>query len=129
MFLYTPKRSKNPCRRSVYGKGSWWPDFVYDSNNKRVADSGIESASAACFTFPCLLASGKLPAAVWVVVEKNVEPPSEAEDEEGEEEEEEEEEGEEEEEEEEAIGERPPANAGGLGTTGSASLKLPSRAP
>ena len=115
---YTPKRRKNPCRRSVHGRGSWSPDFVYDSNNKRVADSGIESASAACFTFPCLLASGKLPAAVWVAVEENVEPPSEAEG--GEEEEEEE--GEEEEE------ERPPANAGGLGAAGSASLELPSRA-
>ena len=70
---YTPKRSKNPCRRSVYGRGSWSTDFVYDSN-KRVADSGIESASVACFTFPCLLASGKLPAAVWVALEENVEP-------------------------------------------------------
>ena len=45
---YTPKRSKNPCRRSVYGRGSWSTDFVYDSNNKRVADSGIKSASVAC---------------------------------------------------------------------------------
>ena len=82
---YTPKRSKNLCRRSVYGRGSWSTDFVYDSNNKRVADSGIESASVACFTFPCLLASGKLPAAVWVALEENVEPPSEAEEEEEEE--------------------------------------------
>ena len=38
-----------------------------------VVDSGIESASAACFTFPCLMASGKLPAALWVAVEGNVE--------------------------------------------------------
>ena len=99
---YTPKRSKNPCRRSVYGRSSWSTDFVYDSNNKRVADSGIESASIACFTFPCLLASGKLPAAVWVALEENVEPPSEAEEEEEEK-------------------ERPLANAGGLGAAGSAS--------
>ena len=105
---YTPKRSKNPCRRSVYGRGSWSTDFVYDSNNKRVADSGIESASVACFTFPCLLASGKLPAAVWVALEENVEPPSEAEEEEEK--------------------EKPLANAGGLGAAGSASLELPSGA-
>ena len=106
---YTPKRSKNPCRRSVYGRGSWSTDFVYDSNNKRVADSGIESASVACFTFSCLLASGKLPAAVWVALEENVEPPSEAEEEEEEK-------------------EKPLANAGGLGAAGSASLELPSGA-
>ena len=106
---YTPKRSKNPCRRSVYGRGSWSTDFVYDSNNKRVADSGIESASVACFTFPCLLASGKLPAAVWVALEENVEPPSEAEEEEEEK-------------------DKPLANAGGLGAAGSASLELPSGA-
>ena len=105
---YTPKRSKNPCRRSVYGRGSWSTEFVYGSN-KRVADSRIESASFACFTFPCLLASGKLPAAAWVALEENVEPPSEAEEEEEEE-------------------ERPPANAGGLGAAGSASLEWTSRA-
>ncbi|CAM9908980.1 unnamed protein product [Ascophyllum nodosum] len=109
---YTPRTRKKPCRRSMYGRDSWSPDFVYDSS-KRVADSGIGSASAACFTFPCLLASGKLPAALWVAVEENVEPPSEAE---------------EEEEEEEGIGERPSSNAGGRGAAGSASLELPSRA-
>lgn len=114
---YTPTR-KNPCRRSSYGKGSWSPDFVFDSNNKRVADIGIESASAACSTFRCLLASGKLPAAVWVAVEENVEPSSEAE--EGEDEEEDEEKDEE-------LGERPPTNAGGRGAAGSATLELPSR--
>lgn len=70
------------------------PDIVYDSKiKKRFAYSGIGSASATCFTFPCLMASGKLAAALWVNVEGNVEPPSEAE------------------KEEDGIG--PPANAGG----------------
>ena len=52
------------------------------------------------------MASGKLPAALWVAVEGNVEPPSEAE------------------EEEEGIGERSPANADGRGAAGSASLRV-----
>ena len=52
---------------------------------------------------------GKLPAAVWVALEENVEPPSEAE-------------------EEEEKKEKPLANAGGLGAAGSASLELPSGA-
>ena len=69
-----------------------------------VVDSGIESASAACFTFPCLMASGKLPAALWVAVEGNVEPPSE--------------------EKEEGIGEKPPANNDGRRAAGSASLRV-----
>ena len=49
------------------------------------------------------MVSRKLPAVLWVDVEGNVEPPSEAA------------------EEEEEIGERPPANAGGRGAVGSAS--------
>ena len=52
------------------------------------------------------MASGKLPAALWVAVEGNVEPPSEAE------------------EEEEGVGERSPANADGRGAAGSASLRV-----
>ncbi|CAN0035996.1 unnamed protein product [Choristocarpus tenellus] len=95
---YTPKTCKIPRRRSMYGRGSWSPDFVYDSSNKRVPDTGIESASTACYTFPSLLASRKLPAAIWVAVEENVEPPSEVDEKEEEEEKEKEEEGEDEEE-------------------------------
>ena len=50
------------------------------------------------------MASGKLPAALWVAVKGNVEPPSE--------------------EEEEGIGERPPANTDGRRAAGSASLRV-----
>ena len=50
------------------------------------------------------MASGKLPAALWVAVEGNVEPPSE--------------------EEEEGIEERPPANTDGRRAAGSASLRV-----
>ena len=51
------------------------------------------------------MASGKLPAALWVAVEGNVEPPSEEEEEEG-------------------IGERPPANTDGRRAAGLASLRV-----
>ena len=112
MFLYTGTPRKE-ARTHVGGQSTeevlGRQILSIDSNNKRVADSGIESASVACFTFPCLLASGKLPAAVWVALEENVEPPSEAEEEEEEK-------------------EKPLANAGGLGAAGSASLELPSGA-
>ena len=64
---YTPARTKK-CRRSKYGKGVWSPSFVVESS-KRIPDQGTDSVRAACFTFPSLLQSGKLPTAVWAAVE------------------------------------------------------------
>ncbi|CAN0222306.1 unnamed protein product, partial [Scytosiphon promiscuus] len=67
---YTPAR-KQKCRRSRYGKGVWSPVYVMEGN-RRVPDKGRESVNSACFTFPSLLQSGKLPTAVWAAVEKSV---------------------------------------------------------
>jgi len=67
---YTPARNRR-CRRSMYGKGICSQQFVLEGG-RRVADVGTESIDSACFTFPSLLQSGKLPAAVWAAVEECV---------------------------------------------------------
>ena len=40
--------------------------------NRRIPDEGTESVDSACFIFPSLLQSGKLPTAVWAAVEDSV---------------------------------------------------------
>ena len=67
---YTPAR-KGKSRRAKYGRGVWSQEFVLDGN-RRIPDEGTESVDSACFTFPSLLQSGKLPTAVWAAVEDSV---------------------------------------------------------
>ena len=67
---YTPAR-KQKCRRSKYGKGVWSKQFVIEGG-RRVPNMGTESIDSACFTFPSLLQSGKLPTGVWAAVEDSI---------------------------------------------------------
>ena len=67
---YTPAR-KGKSRRAKYGRGVWSQEFVLEGN-RRIPDEGTESVDSACFTFPSLLQSGKLPTAVWAAVEDSV---------------------------------------------------------
>ena len=67
---YTPAR-KGKSRRAKYGRGVWSQEFVMEGN-RRIPDEGTESIDSACFTFPSLLQSGKLPTAVWAAVEDSV---------------------------------------------------------
>ena len=62
---YTPAR-KGERRRAKYGRGVWSQEFVMEGN-RRIPHKGKESVDSACFTFPSLLQSGKLPTAVWLL--------------------------------------------------------------
>ena len=78
---YTPKRSKIPRRRSLYGKGGWSEAFKLKSGSHvRVPDKGKESVECACATFPALLSGiDFLPQFVWDAVADSVPPPDEVE--------------------------------------------------
>lgn len=67
---YTPVSNKK-CSRAKYGRGVWSADFMME-NNKRVPDLGTESVHSACYTFPVLNKSQKLPFGVWAAVESCV---------------------------------------------------------
>ena len=108
VLWYTPKKSKIPRRRSLYGKGGWSEAFkLKRGSHVRVPDKGKESVECACATFPALLSGTDfLPQFVWDAVAVSVPPPDEVEGgEEGNEEEDEEEDEEVEQEEEVGDGE------------------------
>ena len=67
---YTPAR-KRKSRRAKYGRGVWSQGFVLEGN-RQIPDEGTESVDSACFTFPSLLQSRKLPTVVWAAVEDSV---------------------------------------------------------
>ena len=78
---YTPKKSKIPRRRSLYGKGGWSEAFkLKRGSHVRVPDKGKESVECACATFPALLSGTDfLPQFVWDAVADSVPPPDEVE--------------------------------------------------
>ena len=62
---------------SGHGRGEvtvqWYtPEEFIIEGGRRVPDVGTESVDSACFTFPSLLESRKLPTAVWAAVEDSV---------------------------------------------------------
>ena len=81
VLWYTPKKSKIPRRRSLYGKGGWSEAFkLKRGSHVRVPDKGKESVECACATFPALLsATDFLPQFVWDAVADSVPPPDEVE--------------------------------------------------
>ena len=81
VLWYTPKKSKIPRRRSLYGKGGWSEAFkLKRGSHVRVPDKGKESVECACATFPALLSGTDfLPQFVWDAVADSVPPPDEVE--------------------------------------------------